>query len=52
MIEFVTFSVCKELLNMQEKSFKALVTMLVDGWKADVKDVKSELKPRESKQTK
>ena len=28
---------------MQEKSFKALVTMLVDGLKADVKDIKSEL---------
>ena len=43
MTEFVTFSVCKELLDMQEKSFKALVTMLVDGLKADVKDIKSEL---------
>ena len=52
MTEFATFSVCKELLDVEEKSFKALVTMLMDGLKADVKDVKSELKPRESKQTK
>ncbi|XP_065069503.1 uncharacterized protein LOC135694613 [Rhopilema esculentum] len=43
MTESVTFIVCKELLDMQEKSFKALVTMLVDGLKADVKDIKFEL---------
>ena len=43
MTEFVTFSVCKELLDIQEKSFKALVTMLMDGLTAGVKDVKSEL---------
>ena len=43
MPEYVTLAVCKELLEMQEKSFRLLVTTLMGEMKDDMKSIKSDL---------
>ena len=41
--EFVTLAVCNQLLEMQEKSFRTLVTMLTDNIKQEIKELRSDI---------
>eukprot|EP00112_Aurelia_sp_Birch-Aquarium-sp1_P002120 Seg1230.2 transcript_id=Seg1230.2/GoldUCD/mRNA.D3Y31 product="hypothetical protein" protein_id=Seg1230.2/GoldUCD/D3Y31 len=41
--EFVTLAVCNQLLEMQEKSFRTLVSMLTDNIKQEIKELRSDI---------
>ena len=43
MTEYITLAVCKELLEVQEKSFRTLVTMLSNDMKSDINQLKSDI---------
>ena len=40
--EFVTMSMLKEMLELQQKSFKATIEVLVDGLKSEIKEIRKE----------
>ena len=40
--EFVTMSMLKEMLDLQQKSFKATIEVLVDGLKSEIKEIRKE----------
>ena len=43
MTEYITLAVCKELLDMQDKSFRSLVTMLSNDMKTEIKQLQSDV---------
>ena len=43
MTEYVSLAVCKELLDMQDKSFRSLVTMLSNDMKTEIKQLQSDV---------
>ena len=43
MTEYITLAVCKELLNIQDKSFRSLVTMLSNDTKTKIKQLESDV---------
>ena len=40
--EFVTMSMLKEMLDLQQKSSKATIEVLVDGLKSEIKEIRKE----------
>ena len=40
--EFVTMPMLKEMLDLQQKSFKATIEVLVDGLKSEIKEIRKE----------
>ena len=40
--EFVTMSVLKEMLELQQKSFKATIEVLVDGLNSEIREIRKE----------
>ena len=43
MTEYVTLAVCKELIEMQDKSFRHLVQVLTDELRRDMRSISSDL---------
>ena len=43
MTEFITLTMCRELMDMQAKAYKNLVLILVDNPKSHMKDLRREI---------